>query len=287
MERRLGRGLGSLISDDALSAPTSAERREVPLRQIRPNPYQPRRVFDEAALQELRSSLEQHGLLQPVVVRESGGSFELISGERRWRAAQLAGWAKIPALVREASDDELLELALVENVQRQDLDPIEKARGYRRMVADLGLTQEAVAQKVGLQRATIANHVRLLELPEPVQDAVAQGLLTMGHARALLGLDGEAARLQLMEEAVRGDLSVREVERRVRERREGKPQSVPRPPREAPPWARAFESKLRDRLGTKVSVENGENYRGRIVIEYFDRSDLERLMRELAPERAL
>lgn len=287
MERRLGRGLGSLISASAPAVPSKGDGQEIPLQRIRPNPHQPRRTFDEEALEELRSSLAQHGLLQPIVLREAAGGYEIVSGERRWRAARMEGWETIPAIVREASDEDMLELALVENVQRRDLDPIEKARGYRDMVSQLGLTQEAVARKVGLRRATVANHLRLLELPEAVQDALAQGLLSMGHARALLGLEDEAARIALMEETVRRDLSVREVERRVREHRQGEARPDPRTKPETPPWARAFETKLRDRLGTKVSVENGENYRGRIVIEYFDRDGLERLMGQLAPERTL
>ena len=285
MERRLGRGLGSLLADARPQEPRS----EIPLREIRPNPFQPRKTFDAGALQELQKSIERHGLMQPVVVRPAPEGYELISGERRWRAARLAGKEAIPAVVRTGvADESMLELALVENVQRRDLDPIEKARGYRQLQETLDLTQEQVATKVGLQRSTVTNHLRLLDLPEPVQDAVAQGLLSMGHARALLGLRDEKAQLALMEEAVRRDLSVREVERRVRgpvSSEAAKPEAAAEPKPE--PWVGEVEGRLRESLGTKVRVANGRNYRGQIVIEYYDRASLDSLIARLAPGRQL
>src|SRR5262249_13839390 len=158
---------------------------------IRPNPFQPRRHFDEASLSDLAQSLKTHGVLQPIVVRTSPAGFELIAGERRWRAARIAGLARLPALIRtEVSDREMLELALVENLQREDLDAIERAQGFRAMIQSLSLTQEQVAERVGIQRASVANHLRLLDLPAPVQDAVSKGLLSMGHAKAILALSG-------------------------------------------------------------------------------------------------
>ena len=283
MERRLGRGLGSL-----LSGPTAGERpTELPLDALRPNPYQPRRSFDPAALEELAQSLRRHGLLQPVVVRQTGEGYELISGERRWRAARRAGLERIPVLVREADDDAMLELALVENVQRQDLNPLEKALGYRDLMTTLELTQEEVAAKVGLQRSTVANHVRLLELPEPAQEALARGALGMGHARALLGAADPRACLALLAATIEEDLSVRELERRVRAFKEApaeRPAHVPTP---QVPWARDMEARLRERLGARVTIASTGDYRGSFTIAFAGRDDLERLYRLLAPARTV
>ena len=281
MERRLGRGLGSLLS----SSPVPEAPDALPLDKIGPNPYQPRTTFEEEALEELRASLERHGLMQPIVVRAADDGYELISGERRLRAARLAGWDTIQAVVRsDVSDHELLELALVENVQRRDLDPLERARSFQRMVDELGLTQEAIAERVGLQRSSIANHLRLLELPVRIQEALSAGLLSMGHGRALLGLPREKAQLALLEETVRADLSVREVERRVRADRA--PREVPRPPAARPAWIPSLEARLREALGTKVGL-HGSTEKGRIVVQYDSRQDLDRLLEQLAPARTL
>ncbi len=306
MERRLGRGLGSLLSKPA---PTDRQL-EIELDRIVANPFQPRRTFDEEGLDELRASIEAHGVLQPIVVRvgppgSDGDAYELVSGERRCRASRLAGKTHIPAVVRTGiRDDEMLELALVENVQRRDLDPIERARGFGQLLTALSLTQEEVAKRVGLKRSTVANHLRLLELSETIQDAVSQGLLTMGHARAILGAE-EEKRDALVEDIVRGDLSVREVERRVRDR-QATPEApaaggasgeiTPQPratattavPSEAPePWVTELEARLRDSLGTKVRLQNGPNFRGQILIDYYDQASLDALITRLAPRRTV
>lgn len=290
MERRLGRGLGSLLgsseSDDGKS--NSAV---LPVERIRPNPFQPRRTFDDAALQELAESIRRHGLLQPVVVRPTGAGFELIAGERRWRAAAIARLASIPAVVRPSvTDAEMLELALVENVQRQDLDAIERALGFRQMMDKLGLTQEQVSERVGLRRSTVANHLRLLDLPDVVQSAIAKGLVSMGHARALLALPTADEQRRWMERVVRDDLSVRQVEQLVR--------SVPRPAAPKAPkrgkasdgaWITAIEERLRQRLGTKVTITPSPmpGFRGEIRIEYFGKDELERLLEIVAPSERL
>ncbi|MBM3988030.1 MAG: ParB/RepB/Spo0J family partition protein, partial [Planctomycetes bacterium] len=199
MERRLGKGLSSLLGGRV----EGATSQELALALIDPNPFQPRVTMDPAGLEELRDSISNHGILQPIVVRKLDGRYQIISGERRWRAARLAGLERIPAVLREVvSDNEMLELALVENVQRRDLDPLERARGFKALMEGLGITQEAVAIKVGLKRATVANHMRLLELPEKVQQAVGKGLLSMGHARALLGLSTPEQIEGLMEQCV-------------------------------------------------------------------------------------
>jgi len=290
MERRLGRGLGSLLSSDTREKSTETETTpELPLARIRPNPFQPRVTFDPEALRELQQSIEAHGILQPVVVRPSGDGFELISGERRFRASQAAGLTTIPAIVRDVPDEEMLELALVENVQRQDLDPLEKARGYRRLVEKLQLTQEQVAEKVGLRRSTVANHLRLLELPGAVQEAVAQGLLSMGHARALLGLAEAAQQELLCAEIVRQGLSVRAVEERVRRAQEGpaSKEGEKKVTAAPPPWVREMEGRMRGHLGTKVQLKNASGTKGQIVISYHNREELERVYALLAPRQEL
>ncbi|MBK7878734.1 MAG: ParB/RepB/Spo0J family partition protein [Planctomycetes bacterium] len=289
MEKRLGRGLGSLLGTTAQGEPQKPTS-ELAVDQIRPNPFQPRRHFDPTALQELAQSIQLHGLLQPIVVRATPTGFELISGERRLRASKLAGRPTIPAIVRSnVSDQELLELALVENVQRQDLDAIERALGYRRMQDELSMTQEAVADRVGLKRSTVANHLRLLELPSSVQEGVAKGLISMGHARALLSLPAGKQQEAWMGRIVRDDLSVRQVEQLVRV--QAKPSvAQAAPTQELVPqaaWIQTLEDRLRTRLGTRVAVKNGPGFRGEISISFFGREDLERLSNLLAPKDEL
>jgi len=283
MEKRLGRGLGSLLNTE----PAPAEpRSELPLSKIRANPFQPRKAFAPELLQELQASIRTHGVLQPVVVRPAPGGFELIAGERRWRAAQAAGLKTIPAVVREAvSDQAMLELALVENLQRADLDPIEKARGFL-MLLDRGLSQDQIATQVGLQRSTVSNFLRLLELSESVQNVVTEGLISMGHARALLGVSDPRRQEELCALIVRRGLSVRDVEQRVREL-QGRPEKVKEITPPAPPWVRDMESRMRSHLGTKVKVRNKEGYQGEIVVEYHGREDLDRLYALLAPKKSL
>ena len=285
MERRLGRGLGSL-----LQVPDEHAWGELEIASISPNPFQPRKTMEPAALEELRDSIRLHGILQPVVVRKNAGAYQLISGERRWRAARLAGLERIPAVVREnVSDDDMLELAMVENVQRRDLNPIERAQGYQALMSRLALTQEQVAAKVGLKRSSVANHLRLLDLPVEVQDAIGKGLLSMGHARALLGSTRTERMLELLEQTVRKDLSVRDVERLVREDLNPKPVAKVALPNSAQraPWIAASEERLRSALATKVSLNVSREFRGSINIEFYSQSDLERLLDQIAPQAKL
>jgi ParB family chromosome partitioning protein len=228
-------------------------------------------------------------VVQPIVVRPREDGYEIVAGERRWRAARLAGQETIPAVVREeVSDREMLELALVENVQREDLDPIEKARGYQSLVDELGLTQEQVADRVGMQRASVANHLRLLDLPEVVQDAVSQGRIAMGHARALLGLADDASMVRMMEKAARADLSVRAVEKLVNMARGKLPKEKPAPKTpSSPPWAQDIQRRIQETLGTRVRLTSDEDCRGQIVIDFYERKDLDRLIEVLAPTRQL
>jgi ParB family transcriptional regulator, chromosome partitioning protein len=291
MERRLGRGLGSLLGGPEPTAAAGGAS-ELEIDQIQPNPYQPRKSMDPTALAELRDSIRIHGVLQPVVVRRKGERYELVAGERRWRAARMAGLTRIPASIREnVAEHEMLELALVENLQRQDLDPIERARGYRSMMERLAITQESVAGKVGLNRATVANHLRLLELPSKIQEAVSKGLLTMGHARAMLGIESQQKLEDLLEQIVREDLSVRDVERSVRSARPPRLQgSADRESasRRRPSWAVELERRLREALGTKVTIECGpDGAKGRIQIEFFSQGELDRVCEKLAPRSRL
>ena len=304
MERRLGRGLGSLLGGGQRSEEPEAQalepiletgpapQREIALDQIQPNPHQPRQRFDPEQLEELVSSIRNHGVLQPVCVRQVAvDRFELISGERRVRSAGIAGLSMIPAVVRaDVDDDQMLELALVENVQRQDLDAMEKARGYQDLMTRLGKTQQEVADKVGLKRSTVANHVRLLELPPPVQDGVSKNLISMGHARALLGLGSNTrAILRLFEKTVREYLSVRQVEQAVKEA--GSEERGEKPVSSAPasvPWVREIESRMQTLLGTRCQVKNApRGYKGQIVLHYHDRAELDRLINVLAPSEEL
>lgn len=288
MERRLGRGLGSLLGQLS-SAEGHQTPNKLPIEELRPNPHQPRRVFEPEALAELRDSIRNHGILQPIVVRATPAGYEIISGERRWRAAQQAGLLTVPVVVREGvPDDQMLELALIENVQRQDLDAIERARGYRQMIEDLGITQEDVAAKVGLKRATVANHLRLLDLPAPIQEAVGHGLISMGHARAMLGHPDPKRLAALSERIVREGLSVRQVEQLIRDASQpSQKRSARATPGAKAAWVGELESRMRDTLGRKVTLKNTPGYRGQVVIEYYDRDDLERLCAILAPQAQL
>lgn len=299
MEKRLGRGLGALLPGKDMASTGGSQ--EIALGRIRPNPFQPRRHFDSEGIEELRQSIENHGILQPVVVRPQAGGFELISGERRCRAAKAAGLRAIPAIVREGVEDtEMLELALVENVQRRDLSPLERAEGFHSMMNQLGLSQDQVAGMVGLQRSTVANHVRLLELPPAIQRELTQGALTMGHAKALLSMKDAEEMETLAQTAVAEGWSVRETERRCRgesptapaakESKSSKPKAQPESDREITPtvpWVVDLERRMQEHLGTKVQIQNGPQYRGKITIEYFDRDDLERLLRMLVSDDQL
>ncbi|MEM6645384.1 MAG: ParB/RepB/Spo0J family partition protein [Bacteroidota bacterium] len=255
---------------------------------IRPNPYQPRQHFTEQALEELSASIKQLGIIQPITVRSLGkDKYEIISGERRLRAAKRAGLKRVPAYIREADTETILEMAIVENVQREDLNPIEVAIGYKRLIEECDLTQEHVATKVGKNRATIANFIRLLKLPPRAQAALRDREISVGHARALINIADEAARLDLLEETLRDGLSVRQVEQRVRALRET-PEAVvpveeapveeaPIPPRDAH-QLRHYTDRLRSRFSTQVSIKHKPDGGGRIEIHYFSDEELERLM---------
>lgn len=279
MTRRvLGRGLSALLSDTAATA--SEELLEVDIDLIEPSPAQPRTHFDETRLEELAQSIRSNGIVQPLLVRRRGGRYQLVAGERRWRAAQRAGLQRVPAVVREIPDDKLLELALIENIQRQELNAIEEAHAYRRLIESLGLTQEVVAQRVGRDRSFVTNYLRLLRLPEDIQRLVEEEKISMGHARALLGVDDPDIQRRIARNVIEQSLSVRETERAIKRIIAGASPAVatlPAPKRNDAN-IKAAESKLRRRLGTQVRVMPSQTGAGgKIEIEYYNEGDLDRL----------
>ncbi len=287
MKRKaLGKGLSSLIPSSiaksqvqpVTSFPSRSAELRIEVSKIRPNPRQPRRSFDDAGLDELASSLKAQGLLQPVVVRPlSEGQYELIAGERRWRAAQRAGIHQIPAVVRDVPDEKLLELALIENLQREELNAIEEAEAYRILVDDLELTHNEIAQRVGKQRTTVANALRLLNLPETVKDMVRGRLISMGHARALLALEDAKAIESLARRVVAEGLSVREVESQAKRPAGVKPRAG-RPSKPIDPNVAAAEATLQRILGTKVRIA-GNGTVGRLEVHYHSAEELDRVYR--------
>jgi ParB family chromosome partitioning protein len=279
----LGRGLGALLSSpgpaSSAEAPGTATV-ELPIDAIAPNPQQPRKDFDDKALQDLSASLRQSGVLQPVVVRRLGDGYQLVVGERRWRAAKLAGITRIPAVIREVSDAQSLELALVENLLREDLNPMEEAEAYQRLLAEFGWTQEELAQRVARDRSSVANCLRLLKLPELIQADLRAGRLTMGHARALLPLDSPAEQLRLREQILAHSWSVRTTEEGVQAKRA---RPARRQLRRSPELA-AVEDALRVALATRVRLVGSERA-GRIEIAYSSREELDRLAELITASR--
>src|SRR6058998_4009332 len=278
--RRLGRGLEALLGPTREQAEREGSLVELAIADIRPNPYQPRRDVDPTALDELKASILKAGLLQPVVVRAApgNGGYELIAGERRLRACQALGWERIPAVKRDVDDRTVLTLALIENLQRDDLSPVDEARGYERLIAEFSLAQQDVADAVGRDRSTVANALRLLKLPEVVLQMLHEGQLSVGHARALLALEDPRVVTNLAREAVAQDLSVREVEDRVRGGRA--PERRPRMKRGvgAAPEVRRVEDALRRRLGTDVRVTLRAKGKGQIHLSFYSNDDLARLL---------
>lgn len=276
----LGRGLGALIADArAPVAAAGGSSARIPLEQIHPDRGNPRRTFDEAALEELAASLKNQGVLQPILVRrDSRGGYRIIAGERRWRAAQRAGLKDIPALVKEASDAEAYELALVENIQRADLSPLEEAEAYRRLVEERRLTQEQIADRVGKDRSTVANALRLLALPNEVKQLLAEGDLDMGHARALLGLAKAAEMVGLARAVVTEKLTVRETEARVKAVRGGAAPAKKKAQAKASPEARRLVEDLQRRLGTKVRLVERGGGKGTLEVDFFSYEDLDRIV---------
>ena len=292
--KALGKGLGALItgaadaaternrSDEAVLQGTGQRVLEIPVSSVEPNPHQPRTHFDEASVEELAQSIRERGIIQPISVRQFGDGFQLIAGERRLRAARVAQLATVPAIILDVnSDEELMEISLVENVQRENLNPIEEARAYRALMEECYLTQEEVAQRVGKERSTVANTLRLLNLASEVREALMKGQISMGHARALLGLDDERSQTSLCAQAIDRGLSVRRVEEMVRQKREPGGETPKPKPRTADPHILSIEEDLQRRFGTGVNIKRSGD-RGRIEIEYYSNDDLERIIEILS-----
>lgn len=262
------------------------EIRDIEIDLIRPGQQQPRTSFDQAKLDELAQSIRTSGIIQPLLVRPQGGVYELVAGERRWRAAQLAGLSRVPAIIREIPDDRLLELALIENIQRQELNPIEEANAYKRLIESLNLTQEEVAQRVGRDRSFVTNYLRILKLPSEIQRLLENEKLSFGHARALLGLGDLILQRRYAQKIVKHNWSVRETEHRIKHASGAKPATSKQDPKQADPNVRAAEVKLRRHLGTQVQIIPARaGSAGKIEIEYYSSLDLDRLYNLIISDR--
>jgi len=297
--KALGKGLSALLPGRSQPAPavasaaapgtatSAAKPGTLPLSLIQPNPMQPRTVFSSDGLQELAASIRANGIIQPLIVRQLGDSYQIVAGERRWRAARLAELQEVPVVVQDVADRSMLELALIENIQREDLNPIETAHAFERLGRDLGLSQEEIGRRTGKDRTSIANIIRLLRLPKEVQLLLAERRLSMGHARAILGLATADEQIQLAEKAVALGLSVRQVEAQVQEMTSDreKPAHGSRKEPAQDPNVRAAAEELERALGTRVRIIELSDQRGRIEIEYYSQADLDRLYQQIVGER--
>ena len=287
--KALGKGIEALIPnfESSMKEDSSSKANEsvtfLPVNQIEPNKDQPRTHFDENELQELADSILEHGIIQPVVVQKKGDFYELIVGERRWRAAKLIKFEKIPAVIRETTNKESLQLAIIENIHRHDLNPIEEARAYDRLTREYGLTQESVAKKVGKDRASVTNYLRLLKLSQPVQKDIITGRLSMGHARALLGLSSEKDILSLRKRIVDNDLSVRDVEAQVKQLNKKPKLANNKKDRKGDIFIKDLEKQIENSLGTKVEIIPGKKG-GKVVVTYYDNKDLGRVCDMMLPK---
>jgi len=292
--KALGKGLSALLPGRGHTGPTSAATAPasvpvsakpgvLPLGLIQPNPMQPRTSFNSDGLEELAASIRANGIIQPIIVRRMGDSYQIVAGERRWRAARIAELEEVPVVIQDVADRAMLEIALIENIQREDLNPIETAHAFERLARDLGLSQEEIGRRTGKDRTSIANIVRLLKLPKEVQLLVAERRLSMGHARAILGLPTAEEQIQLAEKTVALGLSVRQVETQVQEMTadRGKPASGSRKDATQDPNVRAAADELERALGTRVRIVELSEQRGRIEIEYYSQADLDRLYQQI------
>ncbi|MBM0065399.1 ParB/RepB/Spo0J family partition protein [Alkalicoccobacillus gibsonii] len=281
MAKGLGKGLQAFFPEHSDEKQEQIE--QIALKQIRPNPYQPRKTFTEEAISELAHSIQTHGLLQPITVRKSIKGFEIVVGERRFRAAQHAKLETIPAIVKEYTEDEMMELALIENLQREDLNPIEEGFAYQKLMSHLNVTQEQLAKRLGKSRPHIANHIRLLQLPTVVQEFIQDGKISMGHGRALLGLNDKNKISSLLEKVLHDKLSVRELELLIQQVNERVSRETKKRKINLSPFLKERQDLLRSTLGTSVAIKPGKK-KGKIEIDYFSEDDLERILQILSIE---
>lgn len=276
MSKRLGRGLDALIP--SLSVNDDDKVIEISLSQLRPNPYQPRKTFDEDSIKELAESIKQHGVIQPIIVRTVLKGYEIIAGERRFRASQYCGNSTVPAVVRSFTDQQVMEIALIENLQREDLNAIEVAIAYQALIDKFKLTQEELSMKVGKSRSHIANFVRLLSLPAEIKDNVSRGTISMGHARALVGIKDESVQKELADLTVSLEWSVRELEEAIQKLETKQPEDKTKPnPKKRDPYIDHLEESLRERFKTTVKIKQQKD-KGKIELQYYSKQDLERLL---------
>lgn len=278
MAKRLGRGLDALFP--SLNVEEDDKVIQVPLNQLRVNPYQPRKIFNEEAIQELSQSVKEHGVIQPIIVRQTIKDYEIIAGERRFRASKLAGLTTIPAVVRKFTDRQVMEIALIENLQREDLNAIEIAVAYQKLMKEFNLTQEELAEKVGKSRPHVANFLRLLQLPSEVQEFVSRGTLSMGHARAILGIRESKQWLPISERVMKEQWSVRQLEQYIQEQSgetQKKEKTTP-PTKKMNLYQKHYEERLTEKLGTSVKIKINDKSRGKIEIDIFSSDDLQRII---------
>ncbi|MGG2482551.1 ParB/RepB/Spo0J family partition protein [Brevibacillus borstelensis] len=280
MSRGLGKGLNALITSNMIEEEEHVL--EIPVADIRPNPYQPRKEFESSAIEELAQSIKEHGIIQPLIVRKSIKGYELVAGERRLRAAKSLGLKKVAAVVKDYSDQQLMEIALIENLQRENLNPLEEAEAYEKLISHHSYTQEQLAKKIGKSRPHVANMLRLLQLPEQIRKMVSASDLSMGHARALLGVEKEELQLQLAKEAVKKGISVRQLEELVKQANVSRETSKKKPLKKEPQLIQ-LEERLRSRLGTSVKIKKGTK-RGKIEIDFYSQEDLQRILEILEQE---
>ena len=285
-KRGLGKGLGALIPSTPprpASPEVQAGAIEISVDNISPNPHQPRQVMDQTKLQELADSIAEHGLIQPLVVTQAEGGYQLIAGERRWRASQLAGLTTVPVIIKESSPQQMLELAIVENIQRADLNPLEEADAYAQLMTSFGLTQEAVAERLGKSRTAVANTVRLLNLPETAKEALAEGKISEGHARTLLSLKKPRAQLNVLDTVIKRALNVRQTEALVRQILAGDDSPKPkRPP--LTPHDKSMLAKFEAKLGTKVELNKSDEDTGKVTIHFYSQEELQAIFNAILGE---
>jgi ParB family transcriptional regulator, chromosome partitioning protein len=259
---------------------------EINLKELRPNPYQPRKTFQQEAIDELKASILEHGILQPLVVRKSIKGYEIVVGERRFRAAKEANLATVPAVVRELTEQQMMELAVLENLQREDLNPIEEGQAYQTLMEKLKFTQEEVAKRLGKSRPHVANHIRLLSLPPKIQELISAEKISMGHGRALLGLRQKAKLPALVDKIIQESLNVRQLEKLIQQLNENVPRETKKPEKKKDVFIQEREHSLRERFGTTVNIKQSKN-KGKIEIEFFSKEDLERILEMLSQEESL
>jgi len=278
----LGRGLGKGLDALLPNEDKDVVIKEINIRDCKPNPYQPRKIFDEEAIEELKQSVIEHGILQPLIVRATIKGYEIVVGERRYRAAKAAGLTKVPVIVRELSEQQMMEFAILENLQREDLTPIEEASAYQLLIEKLKVTQEELAKRLGKSRPHIANHIRLLSLPQKIQELISEGKISMGHGRALLGLRKKEAIPNVVEKILKDGLNVRQLEQLIQQLNSPVPRETKKPVPEKDIFIQAQESNLRERFGTTVHIKQTKNKdKGKIEIEFFSNEDLERILEML------